>query len=120
MATIFYVRIRIETNTEHKMGVSNFYGHDLNFSFFSNDVYIFYCIFKYIDALPLGKGSGMVINDDPLKSSLTNFPRGKSPPKSPRGKGPIATKGKFLIYLFDKFDYSIFHIIIVVHCNIYE
>ena len=95
MATIFYVRI--ETNTEHKMGFLNFYGHDsVNFSFFSNDVYIFYCIFKYIDALPLGKGSGMVINDDPLKSS----PR--TGPKGPRGKGPLATKGKFLIYLFEK------------------
>ena len=101
MATIFYVRI--ETNTEHKMGFLNFYGHDcVNFSFFSNDVYIFYCIFKYIDALPLGKGSGMVINDDPLKSS----PR--TGPKGPRGKGPLATKGKFLIYLVEKFDNSIF------------
>ena len=87
MATIFYVKI--ETNTEHKMGVSNSYGHDLNFSFFSNDVYIFYCIFKYIDALPLGKGSGMVINDDPLKSSPSKHSR-----KGSGNKKVLATKGK--------------------------
>ena len=90
MATIFYVRI--ETNIEHKMGFSNFYGHDsVNFSFFSNDVYIFYCIFKYIDALPLGKGSGMVINDDPLKSSPSKHSR-----KDSGNKKVLATKGKIL------------------------
>ena len=91
MATIFYVKI--ETNTEHKMGYSNFYGHDsVNFSFFSKDVYIFYCIFKYIDALPLGKGSGMVINDDPLKSSPSKGSR-----KELRRKKLLATRGKFQI-----------------------
>ena len=93
MATIFYVKI--ETNTEHKMGYSNFYGHDsVNFSFFSKDVYIFYCIFKYIDALPFGKGSGMVINDDPLKSSPRKGSRKNLGPKK-----VLATKGKILNFI---------------------
>ena len=90
MVAIFY--IKIETNIEHEMGSSNFYGHDyVNFSFFSKDVYIFYCISKYIDALPMGKGSGMVINDDPLKSSPSKHSR-----KDSGNKKVLATKGKIL------------------------
>ena len=93
MPAIFY--IKIETNIEHEMGSSNFYGHDsVNFSFFSKDVYIFYCIFKHIDALPLGKGSGMVINDDPLKSSPRKGSRKNLGPKK-----VLATKGKILNFI---------------------
>ena len=103
MVAIFY--IKIETNIEHEMGSSNFYGHDsVNFSFFSNDVYIFYCIFKYIDALPLGKGSGMVINDDPLKSAPSKGSR-----KGLKRKKVLATKGKFFILFMKVTELILLH-----------